>query len=109
MRRHNWYGRSGRGYVFEVFDLGAVLAREPGVYIFARLAEDDYFDPLYVGECENLDGRAGRGLDAHHRIDAVRHAGATHVHARAAADDAEIRRSIERDLRMRLHPPCNRD
>jgi hypothetical protein len=109
MRRHNWYGRSGRGYVFEVFELGAVLAETAGVYILARLdGEDGYFDPLYVGECECLNARAGCGIDSHDRIDAARHAGASHVHALAVDGGAMTRRAIGLDLRNRLHPPCNR-
>ena len=96
-RQPSWTGAAGTSYRFWVYPLGCrFLPGQAGTYIIARRRAGGW-DPLYIGQGD-LDNRSRH----HHQADCLRSRGATHIHARAGAD--EPRRIAERDDLLAAHP-----
>ncbi len=101
---HGWRGESGAWLahtVFPVARVGAVYG--PGNYILARRRGDGHFDPLYIGEADDLPSR----LDGHERWEAALAMGMSHVHVHHLARGRSERLAVEADLRRRFHAPLN--
>ena len=75
----------------------------PANYLFGRLRVDGLFDPLYVGEAENLGDR----LHRHEKGTKAHQLGVTHVHVHLLAKTRASRLKIETELRWSLSPPLN--
>lgn len=98
-----WPGESGTEYQYEIYPLDAEFRPLPGNYIYARLAEDGSWVPIYIAQTRDLHQR----LEGHVRMDdAIAH-GTTHLHAHYCAAGQAARCTEERDLIKRWQPVCN--
>ncbi len=102
-----WTGASGQQYQFQLDPIGTDYKERPGVYIFCKAASNGNFDACYIGETENLRSRLSGGLLAHHRVDSIRAAGATHICTLHVPGPLALREGIETDLRRAIRTPCN--
>lgn len=103
-----WTGASGRTYKFEHHAIGMTFNPLGGVYIFCRLATDNRWYAVYVGETDNFARRLTDELASHHQWESIRAARATHICAMVIGSGNAERLAIETDLRHGLNPPCNR-
>jgi hypothetical protein len=99
----NWPGRSGKEYQFEVFSVDTPFQALPGVYIYAKQAEDGTWMPIYIAQTRDLHQR----LEGHVRLDDAVQNGATHLHAHYCNAGQAARCSEERDLILHWQPVCN--
>jgi hypothetical protein len=76
----------------------------PCVYLMAHAAEPRVHRIHYVGQTHNLSER----FAGHHRLDAARALGATHVLALRVETERD-RRALETLLRYELRPPLNEE
>jgi len=98
MVSHVWVGASGREYRYFVYALPyGFKGGQDGNYIFARQEPEGKWVPVYIGQ-----GDLGDRVGNHHRAECIRRKGATHVHARLNASEAD-RREEEGDL-LAAHP-----
>jgi hypothetical protein len=104
----SWRGASLQWYEFQLHAIGTVYLERPGVYIFCRLAANENWDSIYVGETDNFLRRLSNELATHHRWESIRTAGATHICTLHVPAHNSLRLRIETDLRHGLNPPCNR-
>jgi hypothetical protein len=89
---HEWKGATGRRYCFQVHALPlARPPRKPGIYLFCRAASPGW-EPVDVGQTENLAEELARPRAATH----------VHLHIRLAGFDARVEE--EADLRAVLFP-----
>ncbi len=102
------YGASGTKYNFEVYPIGTQLYVNPGAYLFLRLAANNNWDVLYVGEAEDFSDRLYTNLRQHHRLQCASQRGATHLGLIKVIGGKNSRMTIETDLRNAYNPPCNR-
>ena len=99
-----WEGASGTKYKYWIYDIGYdKFDPVPANYIFAKEAEPQKHEPIYIGETEDISER----FDDHHKIDCIRRNGATHIHAHKSNSDKETRCSEESDLINKWKPICN--
>ncbi len=107
MATSKWPGKSGKEYIFEVYDSGSVPDSLPsggGNYIFVKQGEGSK-KALYIGRTGNFKTRpVGPG---HEKWSCAKGEGLNKVHVRREADENE-RKRIENDLLARRDPPCNR-
>ena len=103
--QHRWQGASGTWYLYYVYQLSPDLSLHEvgGNYIFAKSRSDGLFDPLYIGQTENLKKRI---TTSHHRWPCVKILGATHIHAHRNMPSVN-RTAEEQDLIKAFRPPCN--
>lgn len=99
----SWPGQSGKEYQFEVFSLDTAFQSLPGVYIYAKQAEDGTWIPVYIAQTRDLHQR----LEGHVRLDDAVQNGATYLHAHYSSAGQASRCSEERDLVLRWQPVCN--
>jgi hypothetical protein len=52
-----WPGASGKTYKYYVYRIGHKLKAEAGNYIFARVNQNNRWEPVYIGETDDLDTR----------------------------------------------------
>jgi hypothetical protein len=107
VRTVRWFGASGTIYEFQLHDVGTAFKSRCGVYIFCRQINDGQYAPLYVGECDDFDGRVGRNRATHHKWQGVVTRGVSHVCTLFVPGDRAKRLRIEADLRQGLRPPLN--
>ena len=100
---HRWQGKSGIWYTYYVYPIPATLYDVPANYILARARNDGKFDPLYIGQTENLKERI---TTSHEKWGCVSIYGVTHVHAHINSRSAD-RIAEEHDLIQSFRPPCN--
>ncbi|MCA8899725.1 MAG: GIY-YIG nuclease family protein [Hyphomonas sp.] len=98
----DWEGASGKKYRYEIHPMSASFVAKAGNYVFAKETNPGYWAPVYIGQTENLSER----FDSHHKIDAARRNGATHIHAHLNPYKSD-RLDEETDLVRRWNPPCN--
>ncbi|MEM1000012.1 MAG: GIY-YIG nuclease family protein [Bacteroidota bacterium] len=100
-------GKDGHVYSFKVYEWGTKFNQVPGVYMVSRRSANGRtysHEFIYVGETEDMSGR----FSHHHRqkcFDAKRK-NAICFHRCANADE---RLAIERNIRLKQDPPCNRE
>lgn len=100
-----WYGQSGRQYRYWHYPLSNFrFAASPGNYIFARVNADNQWEPVYIGETDNLQSRC---CGTHHKWDCALRNGATHIHAHTTPGLRQARLDEEADLRANYRTPCN--
>jgi hypothetical protein len=99
----DWKGRSGSTYHYWIYRFWPNLKASPGNYIFARQTQPGYWLPVYIGQSGNLAER----FDQHHKIEAARRQGATHIHVHLNSGGEQARRDEEADLIAAWRPPCN--
>jgi hypothetical protein len=102
-----WSGLAKR-YKFQLDQIGAIYRPIPGVYIFCRLAPNGRWNPVYVGETDNLFRRLTDQLRLHHCWQRICVERATHISTLHVPGADALRLMIETDLRRSLNPPCNR-
>ncbi|QWG23613.1 hypothetical protein KMZ93_01280 [Bradyrhizobium sediminis] len=95
-------------YEFQLDLIGVPYSPIPGVYIFCKHLGNGNYAGLYVGETDNLWRRLTNELGSHHRWDAVRLHGATHISTLRVDGGLAKRLEIETDLRNSMNPPCNK-
>jgi predicted GIY-YIG superfamily endonuclease len=98
-----WPGRSGKEYRYWVYPFGRPLQAKPGNYIFAKLNSKNQWEPIYIGETDDLDSRVAD----HEKRERARTHGMTHIHAHLTSGDRSSRLAEETDLRKNFNPPCN--
>ncbi|MBV8568863.1 MAG: hypothetical protein JO273_25760 [Methylobacteriaceae bacterium] len=101
----NWRRSGGARIAFHLHDIGTVFYTVGGVYVFCRRVSAG-FDPIYVGESDNLWSRLTDNLAAHHAWPSAVNRGVTHISA-IRLDDKASRLALETELRHSLNPPCN--
>jgi hypothetical protein len=101
---YNWEGKSGKKYPYYVYPIGTSFKPISGNYIFAKPAASNTWDPLYVGETDNLEQRL---TPNHEKMPCVKRYGGTHVHVHNGSHDKATRRDEEADIREKWEPPCN--
>jgi hypothetical protein len=95
-----WTGRSGRKYAYYAYPLGQSLCAAPGNFIYARLSDRGQWEPLYIGESDDL----AATTVADTILAAAREKGGTHVHAHLTLGNREGRFDEQDDLRARFQP-----
>lgn len=95
-------------WTFHVHKIGQTYHAKAGIYAFAGMASNGKWDIHYIGETSDLNDRVGAGLNKHHRIDAAKRKGATHIFARLFDGTDDQRRALEAKLRSNYDPPCNK-
>jgi len=98
-----WPGASGKTYKYYAYRIGHKLKAEAGNYIFARVNQNNQWEPVYIGETDDLDTRAA----THEKRECARRNGATHILAHLTNGDRAVRLSAETDLRGNYKTPCN--
>ena len=92
-----------RGYAFTIYPYDTTgWNNVAGIYIFAGINRQDYWVPLYVGQCGSFQDR----IPSHEKWDRAQSLGATHVHAMVVSKQAD-RDLIEKDLIQSYQPPLN--
>ncbi len=99
----NWPGQSGQEYPYEIHPIEASFRPIPGNYIYARVAEDGSWVPVYIAQTRDLHQR----LEGHVKVEDAIQNGATHLHAHYCSAGQASRCSEERDLILRWQPVCN--
>jgi hypothetical protein len=102
-----WTGESGIKYEFELDPVGVTYKPRPGVYIFCRVARLGFWRPIYIGQTASFYRRLTECLEAHHKFDDIRAAGATHLCTLHVTRGLTARLRIETDLRHFYQTPCN--
>jgi len=98
-----WTGKSGRKYLYYIFSIGTTFDPYLGNYIFAKETEPSRFQPIYIGQTENLAER----FDNHHKMQCIKRNEATHIHAHKNSRGEAARRAEETDLIQEWNPVCN--
>src|SRR5689334_12125851 len=99
----NWPGVSGRSYRYWFYPIGHPLQPKPGNYIFAKVNQNNAWEPIYIGETDDLDTRVA----THEKRERARLHGATHIHAHLSPSERSVRLDEETDLRNNFATPCN--
>ena len=99
----NWRGRSGREYAYHIYPIGTEFKSAPGNYVFAKQTRPNTFQPIYIGETEDLSQR----FDNHHKMPCIRRNGATHITVHANYNGEQARKAEEADLIANYRPICN--
>jgi hypothetical protein len=99
----NWPGISGKSYAYEIYPFEYPLKAEAGNYIYAKVNAKNLWEPLYIGEAEDLKSRVA----THEKRDCVRRNGVTHIHAHLTPGDRSIRLNEETDIRNNFTTTCN--
>ncbi len=98
-----WTGQSGQKYRYTVYMFGTVFGPGPANYIFARESRPGHYQPLYVGQTDDLsepfDDALARECLKQNRV--------THIHVRHTDSREELRRAERSDLISIAKPPCN--
>lgn len=98
-----WPGASGRTYKYHVYEIGTSFKKEPGNYIFAKVANGAWV-PVYIGESDCIGERC---TAVHHKWATALQHGATHIHAHLNRSGPQARLDEEADLRRNFNTPCN--
>ena len=98
-----WIGQSGRSYTYWVHPIGTELKNSPGNYVYAKTGFLGGWQPIYIGQTEDLSER----FDHHHMAVCIQREGATHIHAHVNDSGQEVRLTEETDLIAHHGPPCN--
>ena len=102
MSKCAWPLGNGQTISFNVYDSNENWSKVGGLYIFAYLAKDGIWRPLYIGQTDDFSAR----LPSHERLNEAIQRGATHIHA-AVVPLAANRDTLERRLIASLQPPMN--
>ena len=90
------------GYSFSIYNPGTDWNDTPGLYIFAGIGQNGFWNPLYIGQTDSFRAR----LPSHERWSEAARNGATHIHAMTEVN-ATRRITIERQLIAVYRPPLN--
>jgi hypothetical protein len=99
----NWPGKSGKNYLYYVYPIGTIFREDGGNYLFAKGNSQGYWEPVYIGQTNNLNRR----LENHEKEGCATRNGATHIHAHTNPYGEDARLAEERDLILRWQPVCN--
>jgi hypothetical protein len=94
-----------RGLAFRIQGIGEQAPRRPGIFIYAKRAADGSWQPLYIGESDNLRARLAFNEIAG---DAIL-LGASDVHIRDLSEPPAIRRELVDRLIATNAPTLNSD
>ena len=98
-----WTGQSGQKYRYTVYMFGTAFGPGPANYVFAREIGPGQYQPLYVGQTDDL----SEPFDDAIALDCLKQNRVTHIHVRHADSREEIRRAERSDLISIVDPPCN--
>lgn len=99
----DWPGLSGKTYRYWTLDLNGPIKDVAGNYMFVRQLPNGNYVPVYIGQCDNLQGRCS----THERAADARAAGATLMMAHTTLTGEQARLDEERDLIQKWNPPLN--
>lgn len=94
-------GKSGKQYVFSIYNTVTSFKAIGGIYIFLRKEQDTYYH-VYCGKTDNLSTR----FDNHHKADCIRKNGANRICAMLVSTEKE-RTTIEEDILANNNFSCN--
>ena len=96
-------GRSGKQYVFTIYDINTTFKVVAGLYLFTRLLEDKKTHKyIYLGITNDLSARFGN----HHKDDCIKMNGSTHISICLVSDQA-ARENAEKDILAAINTTCN--
>lgn len=99
-----WYGKSGKEYKYDIYQIGTLFDSGPGNYVFARYESDiKNYIPIYVGQTADLSDT----FDDHHKMPCIQRNRASFICIRRSSSSEKNRMAEEADLIARLHPICN--
>ena len=97
-----WEGKSEEKYEYWIYQIDTSFKEEGSNYIFAKEVEPKSWEPIYIGQTNNLNQR----LENHEKERCAIEYGATHIHAHLNNNE-QNRLSEEKDLIDNYHPDCN--
>ena len=95
-------GASGAQYSFNLYSKSLYWKSVPGVYIILRKNISGKYDPIYVGETEDLGDR----IPNHHKLRCFERNGWTHLGFHYE-DNSSRRLYIENDILQNYNWVCN--
>ncbi len=99
-----WYGKSGKEYKYDIYQIGTTFEPGPGNYVFARYESGIMnYIPIFVGQTSDL----SEHFDDHHKMPCVQRNRATFICVHRSSSSEKSRMTEEADLVARLHPICN--
>ena len=99
----NWPGKSGKKYLYWIYEIGTSFTAKPGNYIFAKQTKPNTWSPIYIGQTSDLSER----LENHNEMPCIKRNGDTHIHAHTNSGGEEARLTEESDLISEWSPVCN--
>ena len=101
-RTCKWIGKSGKEFIFTIYEIGTYWNDVPGNYIFTKETSPHTWEAIYIGETESFKDR----LPNHNELPCVHRNGGTHIHAHINRD-SRARLEEEADLLANNSTPCN--
>lgn len=98
---HNWPGKSGCVYTYEVYPIGTSFRDVAGNYIYAKQVGSQW-QPCYIGQTNSLQTRIAN----HEKEACAKRHGATHLHVKVTPSERDSL-AEEADLIRLWNPPCN--
>ena len=101
-----WRGKSGANYKYWIYPLSPKFESVGGNYIFAKKTRANNFEPIYIGQVDDLSERLINCRDVRQF---VQRCGATCIHAHSTPGGPPIRCDEVSDLIANYDPLCNRN
>lgn len=94
---------SGTKHPYKKYDLSTNFPSFAANYLFVKMTPAPGYIPIYAGQTGNMSER----FDNHHKMDAIRRAGATHILVFANSKGEKARLDHESNIIRVLKPKCN--
>ena len=102
-QKHEWSGKSGAKYSYQVFVMGTTFNANAGNYIFTKRNAQGNHTPIYIGQTGDLSER----FDGHHKMPCIKQNGATHICVHTSSSNKKERLTEENDLINIFSTSCN--
>ena len=79
------------------------IQAQPGNYMFVKETKKDFWQPVYIGQADNLKTR----LPNHPELPCVKREGGTRAMGHTNSKSEQTRKNEEADLIGYWNPPCN--
>ena len=99
-----WPGLSGDEYKYWIYPIGRQFEDQGGNYIFAKTNAAGQWEPVYIGQTNELQRRFSEHGNEGACIERNK---ATHVHVHLKEPE-QARKAEEKDLILLYQPPCNK-
>ena len=98
-----WLGKSGRTYLYKIYEVGTLFESVPGNFVFARAITPHRWIPVYIGETSRMNER----FEMRKQWWCIIRYNATHIHVHSGDPDDEKRFAEVSDLLAGYKTPCN--
>jgi hypothetical protein len=96
-------GKSGKQYVFTIYDINTNFKAVGGLYLFTRLLENKTTHKyIYLGITNDLSTR----FNNHHKEDCIKKNGETHISIYLESNQT-ARENAEKDILAAINTTCN--